>query len=317
MLLPQCPFCNHANPAGAKYCNDCGSPLHLKPCNHCEAINDQVASYCYTCGTEFSLRSTAPEPASVSPALNTTAASATLSDMGFERALARLLEPMAESGDVLLRRPGNETRGAGDDTVEVVGRELRSLGGGGAAPFSAAQRAAEVVPSHDPEVAATRRSLPRLALAVVLPAVLLTAAGVSAYYLYQHELQPSGSLSPGPPDPAAPTAVMTSPFNQSGQRMIGPDGVNGQAATPPQSDAADTAQLRVSTSNQAAPPQQLVTEAAEVAGPPGAVAVVAEEPRHKTTRSRQPGHLRAFRSRSSYLDLRGRRSSTHAVSAER
>jgi hypothetical protein len=32
-----CPFCDHHNPAGAKFCNDCGSSLHLKPCNQCPA----------------------------------------------------------------------------------------------------------------------------------------------------------------------------------------------------------------------------------------------------------------------------------------
>src|SRR5215471_9532148 len=30
-----CRFCDHYNPAGAKFCNDCGSPLHLKPCEQC------------------------------------------------------------------------------------------------------------------------------------------------------------------------------------------------------------------------------------------------------------------------------------------
>jgi hypothetical protein len=228
--------------------------------------------------------STAPEVASVSPALNTTAASATLSDMGFERGHAPPLESVAESHDVPLRRPGNETVGAHDYTVEVVAREPRSLGGGVASLFSAAQRATEVVPLHDLGAAARRRLLPRLALAVVLPTALLTAVGVSAYYVYRHQVQLSGSLNAGPPDPAAPTGITASPVNQSGKRVIGPDGVNGRAPTPRQSEAAVTPQLGVSTSDQAAPAQQLVTEAAEVARAPGAETAVAAEPRHKTTR---------------------------------
>jgi len=160
LLLPQCPFCNHANQAGAKYCNDCGSPLHLKPCNQCEAINDEVASNCYSCGTEFPVLSTAPEAASVSPALNTTDPSATLSDTSCERGHAPLLERVAESHDVPMRRPHNEAVGARDCTVEVVAREPRSLGGGVASLFSAAQ---QVVPMHDFGFAARRRPLPRLA----------------------------------------------------------------------------------------------------------------------------------------------------------
>jgi hypothetical protein len=282
MPPPQCPFCNHANPAGAKYCNDCGSPLHLKPCNHCDAINDEVASNCYKCGAEFPVPSSALEAASVSQALNTTAPSATLSDMGFERGgHAPLPESVAESYDVPLRRPGNETVEARDHTVEIVAREPRSLGGGVASLFSSAQ---QVVPLHDLEFPARRRPLPRLALAVVLPAAVLTAVGVSAYYVYHHQVQLSGSPSAALPDPAAPTGVTASPVNQSGKGVIGTDGVNGQAPTPRQSEAAVTPQPGVSTSDHTAPARQLVTEAAEVARAPDAETAVAAEPRHKATR---------------------------------
>jgi hypothetical protein len=281
VLLPQCCFCNHANPAGAKYCNDCGSPLHLKPCKQCDAINDQVASNCYSCDTEFPVLATAPEAASVSPALNTTVPSATLNDTAFGRGPAPPPDSLAESRDIPLYRPANETVGGRDYTVEVVAREARSLHGGVASLFSAAQ---QLVPMHDLGFAARRRPLPRLALALVLPAALLTAVGVSAYYVYRHQVQPSGSLSAGPPDPAAATDATPSPVNQRGKGVIGTDGVNGQAPTPRQSDAAVTPQPSVSTSNQAAPAQQLVTEAAEVARAPGAGTAVAAAPRPKTTR---------------------------------
>jgi double zinc ribbon protein len=282
VLLPQCPFCNHANPAGAKYCNDCGSPLHLKPCNQCEAINDQVASNCYLCGTEFPVLSTAPEAASVSPAPNTTAASLTLCDMGFERGRAPLPESLAESHDIHLHRLGNETEGgARDYTVEVVAREPRSFDGGAASRFSAAQ---QVVPLHDLGFAARRRPLHRLALAVVLPVAVLTAVGVSAYHVYRQQVQLRGSPIAGPPEPAAPTGVTASLVNQSGKGVIGTDGVNGQALTPRQSDAAVIPQPGASTSDQAPPAQQSVTEAAEVVSAPGAETAVAAEPRHTTTR---------------------------------
>jgi Double zinc ribbon len=168
VLLPQCSFCNHANPAGAKYCNDCGSPLHLKPCHQCDAINDRVASNCYSCGTQFPVLATAPEAASVSPALHTTAPSATLNDdTGFGRGHAPPPDSLAESHDIPLYRPANETVGGRDYTVEVVAREPRSLHGGVASLFSAAQ---QVVPMHDLGCAVRRRPLPRLALGVVLPA---------------------------------------------------------------------------------------------------------------------------------------------------
>ena len=46
-----CPVCDHRNPVGAKFCNDCGSPL--KPCNRCDAVNHQAATNCHKCGTEY------------------------------------------------------------------------------------------------------------------------------------------------------------------------------------------------------------------------------------------------------------------------
>jgi hypothetical protein len=52
----QCPFCEHLNPAAAKFCNDCGSPLHLKPCRACDAINDGSVKFCYMCGAPFAER---------------------------------------------------------------------------------------------------------------------------------------------------------------------------------------------------------------------------------------------------------------------
>lgn len=45
----RCRFCAHVNPDGAKFCNDCGSPLHLRPCALCHAINDVTATRCHVC----------------------------------------------------------------------------------------------------------------------------------------------------------------------------------------------------------------------------------------------------------------------------
>lgn len=51
----QCLFCNHLNPAGARFCNDCGSQLHLQPCDRCGASNKRAARNCYKCGAGFTL----------------------------------------------------------------------------------------------------------------------------------------------------------------------------------------------------------------------------------------------------------------------
>jgi cytoskeletal protein RodZ len=50
MSLFHCRFCDHANPPGARFCNECGSPLYLKPCPQCEAVNDAAAPQCFQCG---------------------------------------------------------------------------------------------------------------------------------------------------------------------------------------------------------------------------------------------------------------------------
>jgi hypothetical protein len=61
---PDCPFCNHRNPPGAKFCNECGSPLHLAPCEICGAVNNLTDTHCWQC--DAALRDpgiSAPRPA--------------------------------------------------------------------------------------------------------------------------------------------------------------------------------------------------------------------------------------------------------------
>lgn len=55
MVTLLCFCCDHRNPAGSKFCNACGTPLHLKPCKHCEAINARAAAHCHQCGETFAL----------------------------------------------------------------------------------------------------------------------------------------------------------------------------------------------------------------------------------------------------------------------
>jgi len=49
-LAHQCRFCGHVKRDGARYCNECGSQLNLKPCRLCDAINDVAAEHCHKCG---------------------------------------------------------------------------------------------------------------------------------------------------------------------------------------------------------------------------------------------------------------------------
>src|SRR5690348_15099002 len=98
-----CAFCDHRNPAGARFCNDCGSPLHLKPCKRCDAVNDEAATTCCRCGAACPVSSGTPEampalPAAGSkPAPGDVAVAATVTQPMFAatalRASWRLLRP--------------------------------------------------------------------------------------------------------------------------------------------------------------------------------------------------------------------------------
>lgn len=65
----QCLFCNHLNPAGASFCNNCGSELHLQPCDRCGALNKRTEKGCHKCGASFTLPAASGRNASV-PALH-------------------------------------------------------------------------------------------------------------------------------------------------------------------------------------------------------------------------------------------------------
>lgn len=55
MFAVQCSFCQHENIPGARFCAECGSPLHLRVCPNpqCGKVSDVNASRCEHCGTPF------------------------------------------------------------------------------------------------------------------------------------------------------------------------------------------------------------------------------------------------------------------------
>lgn len=53
MFALRCLFCEHPNPIGAKYCNECGTPLHIQPCGACDAVDSRTATRCWRCGHAF------------------------------------------------------------------------------------------------------------------------------------------------------------------------------------------------------------------------------------------------------------------------
>ena len=270
MFPPQCLFCAHTNPAGAKFCNECGAPLHLRPCNRCEAINDQVAKNCYQCGIALSMPGTAPETAPAWPALDPVAASASLSDLCLESGHASLTESVTERQDVRPLQSGDETA-AGDRAVEVIAHAPRAPAEDMTSPVSTENRAADAIPLHDPGTTTEPHRLSRSTLAAVLSVALLTAVGVSGYYAYRHQTELVPPLSAAVPNPAVPTEVTAPPANPSVTPATAAAGDDGRMRAPGESDTTTTPQ-RISTTDQAAPPQQSATEPAEVAKAPSAAA---------------------------------------------
>lgn len=55
LFAVKCPYtyCQHENKPGARFCADCGAPLHLKPCAKCGKIDDVTVKTCAGCGTAF------------------------------------------------------------------------------------------------------------------------------------------------------------------------------------------------------------------------------------------------------------------------
>ena len=86
-----CAFCDHRNPAGAKFCNECASPLHLKPCSKCDAVNHQTATNCYKCGAACPVLFGTSEATSVLPAADPIPAWARPSDIAVA---ATVTEPL-------------------------------------------------------------------------------------------------------------------------------------------------------------------------------------------------------------------------------
>ena len=92
---PICPVCDHRNPAGARFCSDCGSPLDLKRCKQCDAINHQAATNCYNCGAECpTLQFTTTEATPVLPVADPASARRAPGDRGIVTPSLLAAEPL-------------------------------------------------------------------------------------------------------------------------------------------------------------------------------------------------------------------------------
>jgi len=161
MSTSSCRFCAHANPEGAKFCNDCGSPLHLKPCPHCEAITDVSAADCHQCGAPFVAGAVAE--ASAESGQRSIADDAT-------GAAPEIRPHIPESLAACLAGDGGSAR-ARDDVAHYIG----------AAEAGAHAPDPDFAPARDP-VVSSRKGVFYRASFVVAP----IACAVVGYYAYYH-----------------------------------------------------------------------------------------------------------------------------------
>ncbi len=257
----RCLFCNHLNLAGARFCNECGSPLHLQPCNHCGAIDKRTASKCYKCGEALAVRTVpdiaalpaAPELAAgelgAGPAVSKIAAAPAPPVPGSEVAgpalnggdvvieRTSLPEPAAPALSVFwqgLRREGTATPVQGDG---VADRAPAKPDPDPAHATSEAQQADEAVPS-DGAATASRR-----AWRIAVPALLFATAAVSVYFYHDRSAQPladrqsagsgapsvlGGPVSSGNTSPTAATQVGATPAPHAAAPVLatGAEGVD-------------------------------------------------------------------------------------------
>jgi len=159
MFASQCLFCDHVNPAGAKFCNNCGSQLHVKQCSRCGAINDQAAKTCFKCEMEIPVLSGRVEASPMPPTGNTTSASPAAGEglpFRFD-----FLDELPKPAPFAIEAAGTQTSGAPEASFATASSNAPQL-----------DRAAAAIERDEPD---RTRELPRPANAAIEPAAAQTS----------------------------------------------------------------------------------------------------------------------------------------------
>jgi hypothetical protein len=125
-----CGFCAHGNPEGSKFCNECGSPLHLAPCPRCEAINNAGEAQCVQCGAPLSspgiplraspAQAVEPAPDEVAPSTRENAVPAAFAQR-LDAVAWRDSEPSAEEFE--RRMAADRARATAQDPMRAMAEE--------------------------------------------------------------------------------------------------------------------------------------------------------------------------------------------------
>jgi hypothetical protein len=223
MSSVSCHFCSQCNPAGSKFCNQCGSPVDLKPCAKCEAMNHIAVDRCYQCGTPFAIDENLEFAEAGASARNASAAPSGAGEVGVESGSTRQesANPLPERIPVVLSQrmdPASAPADAGRHERAHAQASAQDLPGADDDPWIDPRRALGT--ARDTARRAERRGATRAAFAGVVVCAVVGAG----YYAYQAQMLPRVAnvaralhLSNDPAPGATPaSSSATSPSSPSG-----------------------------------------------------------------------------------------------------
>jgi ribosomal protein L40E len=243
MFSPKCLFCGHGNPADAKFCNECASPLHLKPCNECDAINDRSAESCYKCGADFPIKRMTIEAAPTSAEDFGPAAVS-----GFEQKRQRLHRPAPDPVDTLQHRVRREARQVIAKEMEFFAHE-RPLAAAVTPSFPASQRTPQIFAVRVRETRARRYLVTRVAL----PTLLIVGVAIAGLLAYRHQAQVENAVNANQAARAngdatrTPASVGVSPRSDGSGASSAAAGATAPVAAPTEDATSPMTQGRIRT----------------------------------------------------------------------
>jgi hypothetical protein len=198
-----CSFCQHPNPADAKFCNECGNTMALKPCVQCDAVNDPDAACCHVCGKPLV---DPPGPAGYEQASSPARSSRTLEDaLGVirSRGFAGGITSTPFSRSPMSSR---NARGLPElDPRESIDADPASVRFDGVAFPDAATTPLKAPLPHSPQRGQSHAGTMVRALRPIIVASLMTAVCVGLFRADQHAPRAYPPLAAVPAGPALGT----------------------------------------------------------------------------------------------------------------
>ncbi len=138
----ECSRCATENPAGARFCMTCGTPLERR-CVNCGEALPEVARFCPACGAEQGATAPAPAPRPAVPAEERRQVTVLFADLSGYTAIAERMDPESVKAVVerCLRRLGEEVEHYGGTVDKYIGDNVMALFGAPVAHEDDAERA--------------------------------------------------------------------------------------------------------------------------------------------------------------------------------